>query len=255
MATTNLPTREPRIAKADVPVNALKDQTSVALYFEYTMGVGMRDEANKTAKLQFTNVALFAVDKHLLVKRHISNVEAPFGGAATITSAQFQAQFRDEGKNNGGTELTHEDAFLTVMQAWEFATRRPTVAYYPTANGHNVTVGVNAAVSEALMFPIGEADTKTLRDDTSKLVLARKIARNAESMWAALSVEGTSTRLDSAASTRLDNTSALGKFAAALVSKEYTEFPLYDGLDRSTLNTAGLRSDLAALAQGETNWL
>lgn len=257
MASTT--TREPALSKGIVPVNALKDQTTIGVYFEYI--IGLAQVGDDRANVEFRNVSMFAADRHLLTKRHTANVTAPFSAPATMDTVEFQANFRDQSRSGLTGQLTHESAFLTVMEAWEFASQRNPVSHLITsATGGGtsyMTVAVSAIASEPLMFPIGEADTKAIRsdDDAASLGVVRKIARNAQDMWEAFSYDGKYARIENGwSATSVDATSGIGQLTTSLIERPAKDYPLYTPTPIAERLTRDLNPSLIALAHGDTQW-
>jgi len=235
----NLAVREPRLAKSVVPVNSLKDQASIALFFQYVNTTLVGDQ------IIVRDVTLFAVDRHLLAKTHTGTIT----GTGRYDSVSYQAQFRDSSKSGLSFELSPQDAFLTVMEAWEFATGRPTFGL--DDNGNRVTC--TAIVSEPFMFPVGLANTEALRDDPENINLARRIARDAETLWGTLAVDKNHVTVPDTSQT-LSPDSALYQHAARLRNTDGSEFKLVDDLPDTRPAALTIHPDLIRLAHGNTAW-
>lgn len=237
--------REPRLAKNVIPANSLKDQASIALYFEYTQGRTVVEKNGETI-VRLNNVALFAVDRHLLTKTHTARYNT---ATRTFRVDQYQSQFRDSTRSGLSFPLSPQDAFLTVMEAWEYATARDFINHEPHPDDTNSLTAVTAVVSEPLMYSVSADATEALREDPENLQTARKLSREAETMWRSLAIADNHAAIPPAAS-GLDK--PLRTFIDYLTSENsgnpYKELPA----DRPAPRT--IHPDLIALAHGTKQW-
>lgn len=173
------------IDKNALPFTSLSKQAASGLYWEYTFFTAATPD-DDSASIHVKNVAMFAAGAYLLTKRSTGRVRiTPTGGRVTITDGQ--SNFRSK---LGGTEtFDPTETFGTVIHAWEYATRRPTVASADFVAGDGGTesyaVGVHAVLSEPLFVPISEADNAEIANGNMNTV--RRIARTGENIWNGLS--------------------------------------------------------------------
>jgi hypothetical protein len=256
---------EPRLAKSDIPTAALREQASTGLYFEYTYAMGGLD--NGSGEVMYRNVALFAAHKSLLLKHSTVKVVLPATAPAIIQPSTVQKQFRADDKSKLGRELTVEEAFLTVIHAWMFATLRPQVGRIELetpqfTDPEYVTVGAHCLVNEPLLVPISTKDTIALHGGDKNTL--RKIGRQAEALWTAHETEPRhSDNLNTPAhripnvetNEELDAESLIGKIAVSLLEQDPTAYTEYVPLDSDRAPaTAKLPALLKATATGDHDW-
>lgn len=253
-------TYEPTISKTHAPAPALRDQAATGVYFEYTFGMSKVDDDK--GRVLFRNVALFAAGDQLLMKRSTAEVSAPFSAPATIKTTEAQSSFR------AATEpLTPEQAFMTVMHAWQYATQRPTLSHMKVASRSGtpdvITIGAYAVATEPLLFPVATAELAALKDTQAakRTNAARKLARAAELMWqeAAKATPHPDTAKTPAFripggldNEQLRTDTLLGEFAQNLLSDPATEHPEYVAL--TGVHAAGLPDTLRNIAIGASTF-
>lgn len=182
MATT---TPRVTVEKSLVAHSTLRTQTLTGLYFEHTVLYGRT--LSDHAEVHVQNLAMFAVGAHLLTKRSVGNIR--IADKAVLTTDSTQSNFRTSTSDLEGAKLTPEQAFLTVMNSWEFATRRkPLSAVETRTSGGNPELLVTAAhalATEPFMYPVSKTDAEAVASDDMTTI--RRMARAAETMWLGLS--------------------------------------------------------------------
>lgn len=183
-------TQIPRIDKSVVPFTALRTQALTGMYFEYSAYYSRNRSADDDLiDVQVQNLALFAVGNHLLTKRAVANaVIAPSGTTMRVT--ETQSNFRNKHAKYADAPFTTDQTFLTVMRAWEFATRRKPISVVEaqstsTKGVHYLNNATHALVSEPFFFPVGKSDAEKIEDPA----IARGLARQAEIAWLSLAPE------------------------------------------------------------------
>ena len=257
--TTPIPVREPRIDKQFVPNTAVKDQAATALWFEYTYALCSTDP-NAGGEIVMKNVALFAVDKMLFLRHSQAEIEVPLHQAAKFQATDVQSNFRSVDKSGIGRPITADEAFLTVLRAWEFATQRPQVSYVdspvPNPAIPHITVGAHWLVSEPLQWPVTSKDLELIRkgDETA----AKRVMKQAEAFWLETASERPfpddtpAHRFSRGPAIELDTALLVGRMAGKLLEMAPTDFPEYQPVMSAA--TAGLAPELVKAAEAETNW-
>lgn len=252
---------DPRIEKGLVPNNAVRDQAATGAYFEYTYAMCMVDPS-AGGQIMLRNVALFAVHNMLFLRRSVGEITLPPNSPATLAGTDVQVNFRTDDKSGVGRPLTEEEAFLTVMRGWEFATQRPQVAHIevagPTSYSSNeyISVGAHALISEPMLWPVVEKDIDSVRK--GDVPTARRLAKQAEAFWLATGTErehddGTfAHRIPKMGAHQLNSELLIGKIATQLIQKEAKDYPAYAGFVSPATDV--LPEPLKMAAISETDW-
>lgn len=257
--TTPTPVREPRIDKQHVPNSTVKDQAATALWFEYTYGMCSTDPSSG-GEIVMKNVSLFAVDKMLFLRHSQAEIEVPINRPAKFQATDVQSNFRSADKAGLGRPITAEEAFLTVMRAWEFATQRPQVSYIespvPNPAIPHITVGTHWLASEPLQWPVSSKDIEAIRKGDESV--AKRVMKQAEAFWLEMASERAfaddtpAHRFSRGPAIELDTALLVGRIAGKLLEMAPTDYPEFQPVASS--HTGTLPPQLIAAAEAETNW-
>lgn len=254
MATAS---KEATINKSSVTFNSLRDQAAIGLYFESTTLYGRMHDDH--AEVAVRSLSVFGVDKYLLTKRATGRIIIQDG--ARMSTQTHQHNFRANPPTDG--PLTAEDAFLTVMAAWQFATVRPSIAHIDVAAGRSterLTVGAHTLVNEPFALPVGSKELAEVRSGNQDVV--RRLARGAETIWLSLATappweDGTPGHRvpNSLRNKKMAPDGLLSLLAAEIVAADPDKFPAWQapGTDADS-PTAKLPAVLRDTAHNELSW-
>ena len=130
-------------------------------------------------------------------------------------------------------DLTPEEAFGSVIRAWEFATIRPAMSAMPSPvpDIAQVTVGAHWIASEPLQWPIPQDDLLAIR--AGDQAPARKALKQAEAFWLSLSENAPfaggwpAHRFPRTPSIELDTSMLIGRITQSLLETPPADLPDY----------------------------